>query len=156
MAAPPAAQRKLDRLGADAVCEMILNGKAYKDIAEAAGVAVGSVLAWLDAVPERSARAREARRIMAAYWDQLAEQELRDAPATAEGIAKARELAQHFRWRSAKVDPQGYGEKVDLNHRGGIMFAKIPYDPSALTEEQREVMRDVLLTAPKTIEGKAE
>lgn len=146
MAPQAIAQRKLDKFGADSVCEMILNGKAYKDIAESVGVAVGSVLAWLEANPERSARAREARRIMAAYWDQQAEYEIRNAPDTTEGIAKARELAQHFRWRSAKVDPLGYGDRIDLNHRGTIGLTAIPYDPSALTDDQRETMRDALLT----------
>lgn len=33
---------------------------------------------------------------------------------------------------------------------------ELPYDPDALTDEQREVLRDILLMGPRTIEGKVE
>lgn len=59
-------------------------------------------------------------------------------------------------WRAGKLAPKTYGDKIDVNHGGLVGTVALPYDPTALTPEQREVMRDVLLTAPKTIDGKAE
>lgn len=144
--------RKLDKIGVEQVCEMIRNGQPYREIAETAAVSVGALIAWLNADRERSARVREARSLTAAWWDQQAEYEIRTAPETPEGIAKARELAQHFRWRSKMVDPANYGDKVDLHHRGIVGVVHAPYNPALLTQEQREVMRDALLTIDGTAE----
>lgn len=47
-------------------------------------------------------------------------------------------------------------DKSEVDWTGRMEIGPVPYDPESLTTEQREVMRDVLLTAPKTIEGKAE
>lgn len=90
----------------------------------------------------------------AVLWDQEAEKAIREAPAIAEEMTRARELAQHFRWRAAKLNPRQYGDKLDLTHRGVI--TTMPIDMAQLTEEQREVMQDVLLLTPPTIEGEAE
>ena len=76
--------------------------------------------------------------------------------ATPENWQIMKALAENERWMASKLYPHGYGDKLDLNHRGAIAVVDIPYNPEKLTDEQREVMRDVLLTAPKTIEGKAE
>lgn len=47
-------------------------------------------------------------------------------------------------------------DKSEVDWTGRMEIGIVPYDPDSLTTEQREVMRDVLLTAPKTIEGKVE
>lgn len=148
------AQDALENLGIDAVCDLISDGAGFRDIAKCAGVGVGSVLRWLDSNPGHSARALEARRVTAVLWDQEAEKAIREAPAIAEEMTRARELAQHFRWRAAKLNPRQYGDKLDLTHRGVI--TTMPIDMAQLTEEQREVMQDVLLLTPPTIEGEAE
>lgn len=47
-------------------------------------------------------------------------------------------------------------DKTDINWNGRLAVAAVPIDMAQLTEEQREVMRDVLLLTPPTIEGEAE
>lgn len=145
MPTPPTARTALDALGIDAFCDEIANGKSLTKIAEMLGCNIASVSNWLSADAQRSARARQTRAAAAWYWDEQAEQELRDAALTPEAVAKARELAQHFRWRAKVTDPANYGDKVDMNHRGVLAVANIPVEMSQLTIEQRETVRDVLL-----------
>ncbi len=103
---------KLNKHGVQALCEDIGNGKAMTDIAERLGVSVGSMLVWVEADSERSARVREARRVMARYWDERAESML-DGAEDEFQLKKAKELSHHYRWRSAKIAPREYGEKVE-------------------------------------------
>lgn len=111
MPTPPTAREAFDALGIDAVCDLILDGKSQREIGAIAGATAGSFRTWLSEDAARSARATEARRNTACHWDEQAEAELREAPLTTEGIAKARELASHFRWRASKIDPR-YGDRV--------------------------------------------
>lgn len=148
------AQDALDACGIDGVCDLILGGHSYQKIADGLGVGLTSVLRWLSSDPEYSARAREARLVTAAHWDQQAEVEIRDAADTPEGVAKARELASHFRWRSSKLDRKGYGDKLDLNHGGNIGITKAPIDPSVLDADDRAFLEDILLrTVPTPTSG---
>jgi hypothetical protein len=50
-------------------------------------------------------------------WDEKAETVLVDAADPFE-LAKARELAQHYRWRAKAVAPREYGDKVMQEHTG--------------------------------------
>lgn len=59
-------------------------------------------------------------------------------------------------WRAAKLAPKVYGDRVDVNHGGGIGIVHAPYNPALLTQEQREVMRDALLTIDGTAEPQGE
>ena len=111
MAPPPVAREALDAFGIDALCDLIADGVSLTAIAEKIGVAKGSLLTWISAESDRSARVTGARRATAWHWDELAESEIRNARLTSEGIAQARELASHFRWRASKIDPR-YGERV--------------------------------------------
>lgn len=157
MPTPPTAREALDRLGIDAFCDEIANGKSLTKIAEMVGCNIASVSNWLSSDPQRSARALQARTNAAWYWDEQAEQELRDAKRTPEDVAIARELAQHFRWRSRVTDPANYGDKVDLHHRGAIAVASIPIEMQKLSIEQRETVRDVLLLAsPRAIKSETD
>lgn len=105
----------LDAMGIDTVCARITDGKSLTAIAKEAKVSKGSLLAWLAADVDRSARAREARRMTARLWDEKAEAGLRKAADPFE-LAKARELASHYRWRSSKTAPAEYGDR--LTHAG--------------------------------------
>lgn len=108
------AKLKLNRLGVDGVCEAICSEKSLTQIALEAGVSVPSLLVWIEADPERSARVREARRIMARMWDEKAERLIGEATDEFE-LKKAKELAHHYRWRAAKIAPKEYGDKVELS-----------------------------------------
>lgn len=81
------------------------------DMAKEAGVSVGQFYVWIDSTPEFAARAREARKSMARFWDDKAQQEIESARDPF-ALAKAKELAHHYRWRASKIAPKEYGEKV--------------------------------------------
>lgn len=114
----------LDKLGIDAVCEALRGGDTYREISKKVGGSKGSLISWLSADKDRSARAREARSIGAAAYDEEAEQLLRDAKDPFE-LARARELAQHLRWRSSKINPE-YGDKFQFD--GNIGVRALPED----------------------------
>lgn len=104
---------KLDAVGIDSVCEDISDGCSLTSIAIKANVSIGSLLAWLEAMPERSSRAREARTAMAKLWDERAEAIILNAGEEFD-LKKAKELAHHYRWRASKIAPREYGDKLEL------------------------------------------
>ena len=68
---------------------------------------------WIAANPERSARAREARVTAAATYADKAELILSDATDPFQ-LARARELASHYRWRASKASPKEFGDKIEI------------------------------------------
>lgn len=107
------AAQKLDAYGCDAVCADIGDGMSLTAIAKKCGVSIGSLLTWVEADAERSARVREARTLMARYWDEQAEEVIAGAQDDL-GLKRARELAHHYRWRASKIAPRDYGDAVTL------------------------------------------
>lgn len=102
---------KLDALDVDTVCARIADGWTMREIAADEKVSFGTLQTWIEADSERSARVREARISQARYWDEAAESCISEASDPFE-LAKAKELAHHYRWRAAKIAPKQYGEKV--------------------------------------------
>lgn len=120
----PVAREKLDALGVDWLCDEIGDKKSLTEIAKDAGVSIGSLLTWVEADPDRSARVREARSVMARYWDEKAEFEITAAKNTFQ-LKRAKELAHHYRWRASKIRPDEYGVKVDHNHGGKLTLEQL-------------------------------
>jgi hypothetical protein len=120
--AAPSAQSKLADFGIAAICEAILAPSSMASIAERIGVSQGSLISWIAADPERSARAREARIQTAQMWDEKATRGIEDAADQFE-LAKAKELAHHYRWRASKIAPRDYGDKVTQEHTGDAFGA---------------------------------
>lgn len=114
-----ACQRKLNALGIEGVCAEIVERGTMTKAAIAIGVSIGSLISWIEANPERSARARSVREHMASYWDEQAETVLMESVDTL-GVAKARELAQHYRWRASKIAPRQYGDKLQVDASVGL------------------------------------
>jgi hypothetical protein len=114
-------QQKLEALGVDALCQRLRGGQTLTAIAVDMDIGKTTLLDWLAADPDRSARAREARSAAAVMFDEQADQLLEGARDYFE-LAKAKERAQHLRWRASKVNPTAYGDKVqvdaNLNSRG--------------------------------------
>ncbi|MET3372011.1 hypothetical protein ABIC89_001052 [Variovorax boronicumulans] len=133
-ATPPS---PLDVLGIDEVCDRLVGGESQTAIAQSAGVHVATLCRWLAADPQRSARAREARLASAASFADLAAQKLEDARDPFE-LAKARELASHFRWKASKANPREYGEKLEIDQKTTV---------TDLTEEQLDAKLARLLEA---------
>jgi transposase len=111
---PPAvAQDKAAAYGIDAICADLVGGETYTAIARKLGVSISKLTEWIEKDPERNARAREARRSSAKAWDERAEEVLATAADNFE-LAKARELAHHYRWRAKAIAPREYGDKQIL------------------------------------------
>ena len=95
------------------ICRKISDGLSLTSIARQEGISVGNLSEWIEATTERSARARDARILAARTWDDLASMVIEDADTPFE-LAKAKELAHHYRWRASKIAPRDYGEKVSV------------------------------------------
>ena len=80
---------------------------------------------------------REARIAAARTFDEMAEAELRGATDPF-GLAEARELASHYRWKASKSNPREYGDKLEIDQRTTI---------TDLTEEQLDAKLARLLNA---------
>ena len=99
------------------IIERIASGETLTAIAKELGKSRAALSDWLSAESSRSARAREARVKAAAAWDDKAEDVLAGAADPFE-LAKARELASHYRWRAKAVAPKEYGDKTQTEITG--------------------------------------
>ena len=120
------ATQTIDALGVDALCDRLCAGESQTAIAQSLGVGVATLSRWIAADPERSARVREARIAAARTFDEMAEAELR-AAIDPFSLAKARELASHYRWKASKSNPREYGDKLEIDQKTTL---------TDLTEEQ--------------------
>jgi hypothetical protein len=98
------------------IFSLIKEGEMLSSIAEKIGVPQKALRDWLDD-PTRSARAREARGAASSAWDEKAERGIAEASDAFE-LAKAKELAHHYRWRASKIAPKLYGDKVQTEVTG--------------------------------------
>ena len=114
--APTAAQR-IDGYGIERIAEHLSNGVTMTVVAAEIGVTVGMLSQWIASSEEHSARAREARVHAARIWDEKALDVIEQAADPFE-LQRARELAQHYRWRASKTAPKEYGDKVTQEHTG--------------------------------------
>jgi transposase-like protein len=107
------------QLNIEDICTSILNGQMIAEIAREYGVSKAHLTTWLSSDPDRSARAREARVAATQAYEEKAFELLSDAADPFE-LAKARELAQHLRWRASKINPKEYGDKQSLDVNGKL------------------------------------
>lgn len=113
----PTIADRIEAFGIEAVCERLSNGMTMTALAEEIGVTVGKLSQWIASDEEHSARAREARIHAARIWDEKALSVVEQALDPFE-LARAKELAHHYRWRAAKIAPKEYGDKVTQEHTG--------------------------------------
>lgn len=109
--APLSQAERIELVDFDVVTERLSTGVTLTQIAKDARVSIGFLLQWIAADEKRSARAREARAQAAKLWDEKALDVIEQAADPFE-LQKARELAQHYRWRAAKAAPKDYGDKM--------------------------------------------
>lgn len=110
-------KEKLLAASIDTIIEMIIDGKTYRQIAKHFEVGLGTLHTFLT-YTEHSARAREALIISANSYADKAEEILQEAEGTKEELMRARELAQHYRWKASKRNGIVYGDKQQLEHTG--------------------------------------
>jgi hypothetical protein len=115
--------------------ELILSGLFPVDIAEKWGVTRSAIFQWVESDPERSARAREARAQTGQIWDQEGTKVLSSLPddATPGQIARARELASHYRWRASKIGGD-YRDKTHATVEAVVKKAKPATDEEMVAE----------------------
>jgi hypothetical protein len=128
---------------ANELCDLIeRRDLSMQGIAELWGCTKRQLQLWIDS---------DYRRENAADWcDREAERVLLDLTpqATVAEVARARELAQHYRWRARVRNPSTHGDKVQVDHR-----INMPADD--MTDAQLEaIVRAGNLHL--TIEGKCE
>lgn len=118
-----------------------------QEIADRWGCTKRQLQLWIDADPHRASQATQARKEAADWCDREAEKVLRDLTpdATVAEVARARELAQHYRWRARVRNPVTHGDKLQVDH-------KLPVIPHSLTDEQLEAIAASALT----IEGECD
>lgn len=101
----------------DEIVEYLLEGYSFRQIAEKLKVKLTTLHDFTQR-SEHSARVREALEYSAQTFDDKAEEVLISADGTKEELMRARELAQHYRWKAAKRNPRRYGDKVDVTTDG--------------------------------------
>jgi len=116
---PAPAQDKCEALGTDELCRRILDGYTLTEIARGLEIARSRLIEWIGKDPDRSARVREARQTAAAAYEEQAMDHILSASDPFE-LAKARELAQHLRWRDSNINAKEYGDKQTLDVSGKL------------------------------------
>ena len=108
---PP--RKTLDELGVDWLCEEIIGGRSFRDIAKQLDMNVSTLTRWA-AKPEHEARVRAARVASAQAFDEMALEGILNAKSKI-ALGRAKEAAHHLRWRASNVNPGDYGDKLRVD-----------------------------------------
>jgi hypothetical protein len=121
-------------LSIEEIEELLIEGETFRQIANRLNCSLRKLHAFISTV-EHSARARMALEVSASTYDDMAIETLKTAEGTPVEIQRARELAQHYRWKAAKRAPKQYGDKVDIDHttKGDKVTGEVDY--SRLSDE---------------------
>ena len=137
---------------------MIEQDKTYKQVADAVGVPVQRLWEWIRANPERSRRAERAREASARAADDAALHIILSLPsdATIGDIARAREAANHLRWRAKCRAPRDYGDRqqVDMSVSVDHLTAdqRAAQAAAILVEARRQMDTQMIDITPETDE----
>lgn len=113
-----------NKLNIDTIIELIIEGYTFRQIAEKLNVKL-TTLHDFTSKPEHSARVSQALEISAQTYEEKAEQILINAEASPYEMQRARELAQHYRWKAAKRSPKRYGDRINTEHSGEISIIEV-------------------------------
>lgn len=95
------------------IMSLIMEGNSYQTIAKEMGVHPVTMMRWFDATEDRAQLVARARQASAYTFVEQAEQGIREAKTILE-LARARDLAQHLRWKAKAFNPRQFGEKAQL------------------------------------------
>ena len=129
----PKPSRELTQEDEQDILDRIESGELLLAIAEDMGVSQSTFGRWCEK-PERFARVELARRKSAQANIEMAEREIRSAGDPFE-LAKARELAHHWRWKASKSDSQRFGDRIE--HAGTLTIKK---DASEYTDAELAIV----------------
>lgn len=110
-------KEKPKALNVEEIISMLIDGKTYRKIADELNTPL-STLHDFTSKPEHSARVRQALEYSASTYADQAEEVLIKAEGNLVEIQRARELAQHYRWKASKRSPKKYGDKLDVTTDG--------------------------------------
>jgi hypothetical protein len=115
----------------DELCSLIEKGMSRAKIAELWGCTRGTIQLWIEGDAVRRERERVARQAAGDDAVDKAEAVLKAIPdqGSVAQVARARELAQHYRWLASKLSP-AYAEKMTHVHE------QAEIDPNSLTDAQ--------------------
>lgn len=108
----------------DRIIELISEGKTFRQIAEELKVSKTSLMDFT-AKSDHSARVREALEYSADSYADKAEQVLLDAKSNLVEIQRAKELAQHYRWKASKRSPKRFGDRIEVDAPNGLINVTI-------------------------------
>lgn len=111
-----AKKNQLNDLGVEWLCSRIIDGYSQTAIAREMGIGVSTLSDWIAGDPERSAHVREARVSAARTFSEKAEIVIAEA-SDPFALAKAKELAHHYRWQASKASPREYGDKIEIEQK---------------------------------------
>ena len=99
----------------ESIISDLLDGMTYRTISEKNGVPLSTFVDFISK-PEHSARAKEALVLSAQTYEDMGEQVLLDINAESNGVemARARELAQYYKWKARVRNPKRYGDKLSI------------------------------------------
>jgi hypothetical protein len=114
-------------LDIDNICNDIIDGLTYRQMSVKYTVPLSTLFDFIHK-DEHSARAKAAISTSASMYADKAEEVLIAAESDKNEIQRARELAQHYRWKASKRNPKAYGDKIDLTSAGEKLAAPIIID----------------------------
>lgn len=143
--------KKLEAYGIDAICEDIMGGESLLQISSKIGVSQASLVVWLSSDPERNEKSWTARSHAAIIWDELAERRVAEADNKLE-LAKATQLASHYRWRARVVAPKRYGDKTttELSGPNGAPLQVDSTNLKNLTDSELVLLEQLMTKASRS------
>lgn len=139
----------LDTITQEPVLSSMAEGIFMADIARTLDIPIDALCKWMAKNPERKALMKEARAIGAEVFDRKAEEVLTEAKDKT-SIARARELAQHYRWRASKFSPKDYGDRLEVEQHGTLTTLSDAALQARIVEIERKIVEQ---TAPPSAEG---
>lgn len=106
------------------ILSLLIDGETFKSIAKKYNVSLSTLHEYMNKA-EFSARTRNALEMSASSYADKAEEVLLLAEKDRIEIQRARELAQHYRWKAGKRNPKKYGDKLDLGISGKVDVEQI-------------------------------
>ena len=141
----PRPREMIETYGEDKIMAAIEEGGSLFTLAEKIGVNRSTLDYWLTSDVGRSARARIARQRSSGSLEEKAERGIQEADGPFE-LAKAKELAHHYRWAARVRSPATHGDKLELSGNAEAPLAvKHTLDTSALTDEQLRALAGIKL-----------
>jgi hypothetical protein len=102
------------------ILEAHASGSSLVKVAKVLGIHHQTILRWGAIYPDFGRALKEARVAAGHASDEAALEVLQKPLETKVDLGRAREVANHFRWRSERYAPDDYGRQIALNVAGSL------------------------------------